>query len=231
VIVFSVNSIAILEDNMPRRRAFLAQLTTAAAALAFDADELRAASSRSAGAWDTSWLDKLKSPQFRVVFNASDIADGVVTDYVSSFLDGFHDVHGTSDSDTRPVIVFRRNGTGMAFNDAMWDKYNIGEYANVKDSATNAAARRNIFWRAAGPKPSYTSPKLEDLTARGLISLVCNVAANGYGRGLAEQNKLDAAAVQADLKANLIPGALLVPSGIYALIRAQNAGCAFMQGT
>jgi intracellular sulfur oxidation DsrE/DsrF family protein len=57
------------------------------------------------------------------------------------------------------------------------------------------------------------------------------VATNGWGRGLAEQNKLDAETVQADLKANLIPGAILVPSGIYALIRAQNAGCAFMQGT
>ncbi len=35
----------------------------------------------------------------------------------------------------------------------------------------------------------------------------------------------------AELDANLVSGAILVPSGIYALIRAQNAGCAFMQGT
>jgi intracellular sulfur oxidation DsrE/DsrF family protein len=28
-----------------------------------------------------------------------------------------------------------------------------------------------------------------------------------------------------------VPGAILVPSGIYALIRAQNAGCAYMQGS
>jgi intracellular sulfur oxidation DsrE/DsrF family protein len=35
----------------------------------------------------------------------------------------------------------------------------------------------------------------------------------------------------AEARANLIPGAIVVPSGIYALIRAQNAGCAFMPGT
>lgn len=29
---------------------------------------------------------------------------------------------------------------------------------------------------------------------------------------------------------SLIPGAILVPSGIYGLIRAQNAGCAYMPG-
>ncbi len=33
-----------------------------------------------------------------------------------------------------------------------------------------------------------------------------------------------------DARAQLIPGAIVVPSGIYALIRAQNAGCAYMQG-
>jgi len=37
--------------------------------------------------------------------------------------------------------------------------------------------------------------------------------------------------VRAEARANLIPGAILVPSGIYALIRAQNAGCAFMPGS
>ncbi|HEY2849519.1 MAG TPA: hypothetical protein VGI97_06550, partial [Gemmatimonadaceae bacterium] len=143
---------------MPRRRAFLAQLTAAtAAALALDREELRAASTESTGPWDTSWLDRLKSAQYRVVFNASDIADGIVTDYVSSFFDGFRDVHGTSDGDTRPVIVFRRNGTGMAFNDTMWDKYNVGEYAKVNDPSTKAPARRNIFWQHAPGRSGYSS--------------------------------------------------------------------------
>jgi intracellular sulfur oxidation DsrE/DsrF family protein len=41
----------------------------------------------------------------------------------------------------------------------------------------------------------------------------------------------DVEEVQKDVRANLVPGAILVPSGIYALIRAQNAGCAYMPGT
>lgn len=214
---------------MPHRRTFIAQLTAAAAAFTLDPDELRAGTSVAvAGAWDTSWLERLKSATYRVVFNASDIVDGIVGDYVSSFLDGYREVHGTSDADTRAVVVFRRNGTGMGFNDAMWDRYAIGEYAKVKDSATKMLARRNVFWRHAGGSQDTS---LERLTERGTISLVCNVATHGFSRGLAEQNKMDPDVVYTDLTKNLIPGAVLVPTGIYALIRAQNAGCAFMQGT
>src|SRR5690242_7775724 len=100
---------------MAHRREFLTQLGVAAAALAFDADEMRAASAPATESpWDTSWLDRLASAQYRVVFNASDIADGAAMDYAAAFLDGYHEVHGTSDALTRPVIVFRRLGTVMA---------------------------------------------------------------------------------------------------------------------
>jgi hypothetical protein len=64
-----------------------------------------------------------------------------------------------------------------------------------------------------------------------MISLVCNVSLGNMGRRFAEQTKRSVEEVQAELRANLVPGAIIVPSGIYALIRAQNAGCAFMLGT
>src|SRR3954471_23844832 len=114
---------------MAERREFLAQLGVVAAALAVDADELRAASftrGAAAAAWDTSWIDKLASAQYRVVFNGSDIAEGAAVDFVKSFMGDYHDLHGTSDAQTRAVIVFRRLGTVMGFNDHLWDKYTIG---------------------------------------------------------------------------------------------------------
>jgi hypothetical protein len=64
-----------------------------------------------------------------------------------------------------------------------------------------------------------------------MISLVCNVSLGNMGRRFADQTKGNVEEVQAELRANLVPGAIVVPSGIYALIRAQNAGCAFMLGT
>ena len=152
--------------------------------------------------------------------------------YASTFFDHFHEVHDTSDKQTRPVIVFRRLGTPMAFNDAAWDRYAIGADSKVTDPVTRAPARRNVFFKARpGASPESVAMKIDTLQARGLICLVCNVALNSFGSVYAATVKRDVEEVRADLKASLVPGAILVPSGIYALIRAQNAGCAFMQGT
>lgn len=217
---------------MTHRRAFLGQLgALAAVGLAVDADELRASPSQG-GPWDTSWLDGLAQAQYRVVFNTSEVAEGNVLSYASTFLDDFHAVHGTTDQQTRPVIVIRRLATSMALNDAMWDKYAIGEDLKVKDANTHAPATRNIYWRprdgATGWEADYA---LEPLQRRGLITLVCNVALGNWAGAVARRLQHDPETLKAEARTNLIPGAILVPSGIFALIRAQNAGCAYMPGT
>lgn len=218
---------------MPTRRTFIAQVGAGAAATLFDVDELRAGSAIAKhSAWDTSWIDRLAAAQYRVVFNASDVSDGAAMNYAWTFFEDYHTVHDTSDAQTRPVIVFRRLGTPMAFNDAMWDRYPLGEDTKTTDSATRAPAKRNVFWSARpGASPESVAMKIETLHGRGMISLVCAYATANIGRGLAEKTKRDVREVQDELKANLVPGAILVPSGIYALIRAQNAGCAYMPGT
>jgi intracellular sulfur oxidation DsrE/DsrF family protein len=204
---------------MTRRREFLATLGTAAAALALDAAELRAGTPTD-GPWDTSWLDALARARYRAVFNTTELADGVVLDYVSSFMEGFHMAHDTDDRDTRAVVVFRRAGTPLAFGDAVWDRYAVGESTHTIDAATRAPARRNPF-----------AKQLDVMRRRGMIVLVCHVAMGNWSRALAEKAEQDADAVRRDVAANLVPGAILVPSGVYALIRAQNAGCAWMPGT
>jgi hypothetical protein len=217
---------------MGKRREFLGQLTAVAAAMSLDVGELHAASKAVDSKWDTSWLDELAKAKYRVVFNASDIADGAAMSYTAEFLDQYHEVHDTADKDTRAVIVYRRLGTVMALNDAMWDKYAVGEARKVNDSSTHAPARRNVFWRAApGASPDAAAEKIETLRSRGTIALVCNIALGNVAAGFAEKAKGDVEAVQAEVRANLIPGAIIVPSGIFGLIRAQNAGCAYMQGT
>ena len=120
----------------------------------------------------------------------------------------------------------------MAFNDAIWERYPVGRDRKLLDEATGDPVQRNIFWRAdPGSSPERAASRIEALHRRGMISLVCNVATENWGRSLAESTQLAATDVIHDLKANLITGAILVPSGIYALIRSQNAGCAYMPGT
>ena len=216
---------------MTGRRNFLAHLGALAAAATLDVDELRAASGTSQGPWDTSWLDRLAAAQFRVVFNASELSDGDVLSHAASFLDDYNAVHGTTDQQTRPVVVFRRLGTPMALNDGLWQRYALGEDLKLKDPNTHAFATRNVFWRPRdGASGWELEMALEPLQRRGLISLVCNVALGNWANQMARRHQREPEAVKAEAQANLIPGAILVPSGIYALIRAQNAGCAYMPG-
>jgi hypothetical protein len=90
-----------------------------------------------------------------VVFNGNVVDDGGVFSYAQAFLDHFHEVHNTEDAQTRPVIVFRRLGTPMAFNDSVWERYPIADDAKINDPATKALARRNPFWKAAPARTAY----------------------------------------------------------------------------
>jgi hypothetical protein len=122
----------------------------------------------------------------------------------------------------------RRLGTPMALQDALWDRYRIGEDRKITDDATKAPARRNPYFRAApNEKESFSAEsKLEPLMARGLIVLVCNRAAMHFASSVAERLKRPVPEVESEVRAGLIPGALLMPDGVFALVRAQNAGCA-----
>ncbi len=212
---------------MTARREFLTKLGAVAAGVSFDSSDLVELGAATEGEWDNSWIPKVEAAKYRVVFNTSDIADGAVFSYAGAFLDGFRETHNTSDADTRAVSMFRRLGTVMALNDAMWDRFQLGADRQVNDPLTKAPARRNIFWN----RPANQGGGIEQLQARGLICLACNVSLGSMSMSFASKFGGEAAAIKKELVANLVPGAIVVPSGIYALIRAQNAGCAFMAGT
>ncbi len=224
--------------NLHDRREFLAQLGIATAVLAGSAGPLAAQINDASDAslqlpqgskWDTSWLDHLAKAQYRVVFDASNISDGFALDLTSTFLDHYREVHGTKDDQLRAVIVMRQLGTPLALGDAIWDKFALGEELKINDRLTHQPARRNPFLKAASPNGSSDS-SLETLRARGTILLLCNIAMNNWSSRHAEMAKRPVDEVREEVRANLVPGTIVVPSGIFALIRAQNAGCAYMRG-
>jgi hypothetical protein len=126
----------------------------------------------------------------------------------------------------------------MVFNDAMWKKYEIGKERKVKDADTDKWAVRNPF---AGPgsarQPASTGSAAEPqsnldwLTRHGHVILGCDRATRGYAGIIAGKTKRDSQAVYEELKANLLPGVILQPTGVYAVHRAQEAGCTFSKST
>ena len=57
---------------------------------------------------------------------------------------------------------------------------------------------------------------------------VCNAAMTVYSAALADGMKMNAADIKKDWESGLLPGIQIVPSGVWALGRAQEHGCAYI---
>jgi hypothetical protein len=215
----------------PARREFLGRVGLAATALAGSGglSPLLAETEAAEGPWDLSWVDKVAKAKYSAVFDMN-VYTGFGQNNATTVLDQFHEVYNTAEADVRCVLVMRQLGTQMGLNDAMWAKYPLHDDGKIMDEDTKAPAKRNPFWPKRDASWKYADDRLERFTQRGGIIVVCNIAVGNVARRLAETTKSNADDVAAELKKNLLPGAVLVPSGIFALVRAQNAGAAFMRG-
>ena len=219
------------DDSRKARREFLGQLGALAAAAALPSTASASSPSRKPRAtspWDMSWVEKVTSAPYRCVIDSTNINDGAALGLAADVLDQFREVY--PNDQMRVVIVARQLGVPLALQDMLWDRFAIGADRKVTDPITKAPARRNPFLRPQPGAASYDiESKIEPLMARGLIMLVCNRAAMNTARSFAEQTHRDVEQVQAQVRGGLVPGALLMPDGIFALVRAQNAGCALLK--
>jgi hypothetical protein len=216
------------------RREFLGHLSLTSAAIVTTgslAPYPRTALPRSTEKWDTSWIDALKTATYHAVIDANVLEEGYAPDLANGLLLDFREVHGAEEKDVRIVIVARRGGTPLVFGDATWERLPVGEDTKMNDRSTNAPYRRNPFYRPrSGASPESSATKLENLQKRGVILLVCNIALTNWSRGLAEKTKRGADDVYREVRADLVPGTIVMPSGVFAIMRAQNASCAYMRG-
>lgn len=186
-----------------------------------------------AGEWDLSWLTPLAKATDRAVFDwpgLGDPADPIVLEMAERYLDNCAVAYALGKYDARIVLNIRTQAVPAALNDAMWDRYALGTEYKTTDAVSHDAAVRNPFWhRAPDPVPGITLPSLADLVQRGAIILVCDFALGHLSKRLADKLKRDSTEVHSDLRKGFVPGAFAVPSGIFGLAKAQNAGCAFIR--
>ncbi len=186
-----------------------------------------------AAPWDLSWLQLLAGVTDRAVFDwpaMGDPADPLIFQFAARYLDNCEAVYGTGAYQARVVLNIRTQAVPVALNDALWEKYSLGTEYNAKDPHTQQAAKRNPFWhRAPSTVPGYVVPNLEDFLNRGAFILVCDFALGHLARRLADKSGTRTDDVHQELLAGFVPKAYAVPSGIFGLARAQNAGCAYLR--
>lgn len=186
-------------------------------------------------AWDMTWVDRVQG-QCRMVFDGPEVAEGTIFHQARSFLRGYTDVYGTKDGELGAVLVMRHAGIPMAVNDRLWDELELGKEFKLKDPETGKAARRNPFLQTSNPKDAkysmiWPDGGLDTLLKRGAIGLACNMALFRIVSMIAKKQKLDNKAAREKALANLVPGVIVQPSGIFAVARAQQAGCHYIRAT
>jgi hypothetical protein len=184
--------------------------------------------------FDDSWTARVRAAAHRAVFDSPDVADGLALGHAAVFMDNYHEMFGTNDADTVSVVVLRHQGTVIAMGDALWEKYELGKRTKLVDPVTGEVAKRNPFVNVSrDDKHALIEPDctLPTLRARGAVLLACNRALMHFATQKAREMKLDVDDVKAEFRNGLVPGVILQPSGIYAVVRAQEAGCGVVRST
>jgi hypothetical protein len=218
-----------IERTPTPRRGFLGRLAAVAAAAGVSAVP-RSMYAEPVAAED-EWLDKLTG-KYRQLFDMPAHADGLPLVHILNYINTYNSAYNAKDSEINTVATLygAPNGTTLfAFNDAMWAKYKLGEILKFNDHKTGAPATRNVWRTDPNIMNAMLAPpaSIEALQKRGTLFLLCNNALGFWAQQVAAARKLEQAAVQADLKANVLPGVVIVPAMVIAIQKAQDKGIAY----
>ncbi|MEO7307600.1 MAG: twin-arginine translocation signal domain-containing protein [Ferruginibacter sp.] len=229
--------------SSPRRK-FLGTIATGAAALglaAFSSPALAKAGTLSAPENNNTdlndaddWFNKING-KHRVVYDVSQPHHGQELLMPFAWVKVFlltNAATGTPEKESSVVTVWRHSGIAFAMEDRIWAKYKLGEMFKIDDDTTKAPAIRNRFWK---PNPGYSIPGagpvpigIDELQASGAMFCVCNMAITVYSAIAAQQMGLKHEDVMKDWLSGVLPGVQVVPSGVWALGRAQEHKCAYI---
>lgn len=223
-------------DVNSSRRGFLGKIATGAAALG--AASLAAPLSLTANtiqkptgtlADADAWFKQIKG-KHRIVFDVPE-GNGIFPFAWPRIFLVTNAATGTPEKENSVVVILRHDGIGYAMQDSLWAKYKFGDVFHLPDPATNQPATFNPFWK---PKKPFEIPGfgavpigINELQESGVMFAVCDAALTVYSAAVAQGAGLNAADVKKEWVAGLLPGIQVVPSGVWAVGRAQEHGCGY----
>ncbi len=226
------------KNNQPplnQRRDFLKQFATGAAVLSTGILsiplQLSAAVNSPPNVSDSDeWFKRVKG-KHKMVFDVTQPHELMPFAWPRVFL-LTNGITGTPENECGVVIILRHNAIPYALGNNLWEKYKLGERFKINDDETKAPAMRNPFWQ---PKPgTFKVPGIgeiqigiNELQASGVMFCACDIALTVNSAVIAGQTNQNAADIKKEWLAGLLPGIQPVPSGIWAVGRAQEHGCSY----
>jgi intracellular sulfur oxidation DsrE/DsrF family protein len=161
-----------------------------------------------------------------MVFDAVTANDGFSVIWSYTFMTT-HNQTGTADNDLTAMVVLRSKAIPLAFDDKIWSKFKLGKMFKLIDYDTNASADRNLYWAPRAGEMPEDGMAIKALIERGAMFCVCETAIRMTSRMYAKGKGLDPEEVKKEWIAGILPGIQVVPSGVWAVNRAQENGCSY----
>ena len=219
-------------DATPRR-GFLTRLAVTAAAFGIGVVRPRSLQA-SQRAEPDRWIDALTG-KHRCLFDFPQHADGLPLIHIYNYLNTYKAAYGESKEAVNAVGTFYGSGPGasipLGWNDAIWEKYRIGELMKLVDQRTTLPSVRNMVFAPREGDPvlrsgAVTAAGIESLQRMGASFLMCNNALLNWAAFLAGREGRPST-VEREIRANLLPGVTVVPAMVIAIEKAQGAGIAY----
>jgi hypothetical protein len=222
---------------MPDRREFLGRLSAAAvlgtipsAALAEGAEPVP----QQGRTWDMTWVAKLDGVPHKALFDCTEIESGNGVARAGIWENQYQSALGAKPEEIKTVLILRHTGVALALRQDAWDKFEIGKAESVKSPMTDQLTDWNpaLSNNDRGDKLGTAADRgLTGFIAKGGIVLACNLALQKYMRMYRDKDGVDGAEAQRRVAAALIPGIVLQPSGVFAAVRAGQAGCVYVKAS
>jgi intracellular sulfur oxidation DsrE/DsrF family protein len=168
-------------------------------------------------------LKKISSRKYKQVFDAPRPNESLPVIWSWAFFNTLNQLKVT-DQNIGCVVVLRHEAIPFAMEDRLWAKYKFGEVFKIDDKAAKAPSMRNIVANVKPEDMPFPEMALDKMQARGVLFGVCDLAMTVYSMKLAEDAKMKPEDVKKDMVAGLLPGLVPLPSGVFAVNRAQAAG-------
>jgi intracellular sulfur oxidation DsrE/DsrF family protein len=224
-------------DLTTNRRAFIGTLATGAAAMSLAglAAPLQSVAKGNnhvtADDDPDAWFKKLDGKKHKIVFDVTEPNGMMPFAWPRVFL-VTNGLTGTAEKDAGVVVILRHEAIPYAMGSELWTKYKFGEVFKITDDKTKTSALRNAYWKPG--KDDFQIPGLgsvpigiNELQDSGVMFCVCNMALTVYSSAVSQMNNVKQEDVYNEWKKGLLPGVQIVPSGVWAVGRAQEHGCAY----
>lgn len=133
------------------------------------------------------------------------------------------------------VVAYYASANILNYNDAIWEKYRLGEAHDITDPNTGEPAQRNIFYDSRfgldaskdpdDPTGFYNDTGMEALQARGGLFLTCHNTVHAHSAAAVASGRapdgMEASDVAEDIGANLVPGTVMVPAMVAEISKFQ----------